>query len=81
MQKITPCLWFAGQAEEAARFYTSLLPNSQIDRILRSPADSPSGPAESVLTVEFTLAGMQYLGLQWWPRFPIHAGRLLPDLL
>ena len=59
MQKITPCLWFDGQAEPAARFYVSLLPDSRIDRVMRSPADTPSGPAGMVLTVEFTLAGNQ----------------------
>ena len=69
MQKITPCLWFNGQAEEAASFYVSLLPNSQIDRVFRSPADTPSGPAGSVLTVEFTLAGQKYLALNGGPEF------------
>jgi len=62
-QKITPCLWFDGDAEEAAKFYVSLLPDSQIDEVFRSPTDTPSGKAGSVLTVEFTLAGMTYLGL------------------
>ena len=62
-QKITPCLWFNGDAEDAATFYVSLLPDSRIDRIFRAPCDTPSGPAGSVLMVEFTLAGMQYLGL------------------
>lgn len=70
MQKVVPCLWFDGDAEEAARFYVSLLPNSSIDRILKAPAESPSGPAGMVLTVEFTLAGMQYVGLNGGPQFP-----------
>jgi predicted 3-demethylubiquinone-9 3-methyltransferase (glyoxalase superfamily) len=69
-QKIVPCLWFNGDAEEAAKFYVSLLPDSHIDRILKSPADTPSGPAGTVLTVEFTLAGMQYVGLNGGPQFP-----------
>jgi len=69
MQKITPCLWFDGQAEEAARFYVSLLPGSRVDRVFHSPADTPNGPAGSVLTVEFTLAGQQYLGLNGGPEF------------
>ncbi len=51
-------------------FYVSLLPDSRIDRILRSPADSPSGAEGSVLTVEFTLAGMSYLGLNGGPDHP-----------
>ncbi len=70
MQKIVPCLWFDGDAEEASEFYVSLLPDSQIDRILKSPVDTPSGPAGMVLTVEFTLAGNQYMGLNGGPGFP-----------
>ena len=69
MNKIVPCLWFNGQAEEAARFYVSLLPNSELGRIFRSPIDTPSGPAGSVLTVEFTLAGIPYLALNGGPEF------------
>ena len=63
MQKVTPFLSFDGQAEEAARFYVSLLPDSQIDRIIRSPMDTGGGPAGTVLMVEFTLAGAQYVAL------------------
>jgi len=68
-QKITPCLWFDGQAEKAARYYVKLLPDSRIDRVFRSPADTPSGRAGSVLTVEFTLAGRGYLGLNGGPQY------------
>lgn len=70
MQKITPCLWFDGQAEEAANFYISLLPNSRIERIVRSPAETPSGPAGMVLLVEFSLAGSRYIGINGGPMFP-----------
>ena len=63
MQKVTPFLMFDGQAEEAARFYVSLLPDSRIDRVTRSPADTPGGPAGTVLTVEFTLAGGKFIAL------------------
>ena len=63
MQKVTPFLSFDGQAEEAARFYVSLLPDSRIDRVNRSPIDTPSGPAGTVLFVEFTLAGTRYIAL------------------
>ena len=70
MSRITPCLWFNGQAEEAANFYVSLLPNSRIDRVMRSPADNPSTPAGAVLTVEFTLAGQPFEGLNGGPQFP-----------
>ena len=44
MSKISPCLWFDGQAEEAAALYTSLFPNSRIERVNRSPGETPSGP-------------------------------------
>ncbi len=67
---ITPCLWFDGQAEEAAHHYTSLLPDSHVDNIQRAPADSPSGPAGSVLVVEFTLGGSKFIGLNGGPQFP-----------
>jgi predicted 3-demethylubiquinone-9 3-methyltransferase (glyoxalase superfamily) len=68
-QKVTPCLWFDGQAEQAARYYVSLVPNSSIDRVVRSPADTPSGPAGMVLVVEFTLAGNKFTGLNGGPIF------------
>ncbi|HEX9954578.1 MAG TPA: VOC family protein [Allosphingosinicella sp.] len=61
--KVKLCLWFNGDAEEAANFYVSLLPDSRIDAVNRSPADYPAGKAGDVLTVEFTLAGRQYVGL------------------
>jgi predicted 3-demethylubiquinone-9 3-methyltransferase (glyoxalase superfamily) len=70
VQKVTPCLWFDGQAEQAARFYVSLLPDSRIDRVVRSPAESPSGPAGMVLVVEFTLAGTKFSGVNGGPQFP-----------
>ena len=57
------CLWFDGQAEDAANFYTSLLPDSRVDRVTRAPGDYAAGKEGDVLTVEFTLAGRQYLGL------------------
>jgi predicted 3-demethylubiquinone-9 3-methyltransferase (glyoxalase superfamily) len=69
MSKITPCLWFDGQAEEAANFYVGLLPDSHIDRVQRSPADYPSGSAGDVLVVYFTLAGQSFMGLNGGPEF------------
>ena len=63
MKRVTPFLLFDGQAEEAARFYVSLLPDSQIDRVTRWPAETPDGPAGDVLTVEFTLGGSQFVAL------------------
>jgi predicted 3-demethylubiquinone-9 3-methyltransferase (glyoxalase superfamily) len=64
-----PCLWFDGQAEEAAELYTSLLPDSRVDSVWRSPADTPSGPAGMVLTVDFTLAGQRFQGLNGGANF------------
>ncbi len=63
MKPITPCLWFAGDAEEAANFYVSLLPDSRIESVFHSPANTPSGPAGCVLTVEFTLNGSPFVAL------------------
>ncbi len=68
-QKITPCLWFDGNAEEAARFYASVLPDSRVDRVERAPADYPSGKAGDPLIVEFTLAGQKFTGLNGGPTF------------
>lgn len=70
MQKVTPCLWFDGQAEQAAGYYVALLPDARIDRVIRSPADTPSGPAGMVLAVEFTLAGNKFHALNGGPQFP-----------
>ncbi len=69
MDKISPCLWFDGKAEEAARFYTSLFPNSRITSIDRSPAESPSGPKDMVMTVNFTIDGRSFIGLNGGPDF------------
>src|ERR1700722_13592274 len=63
MSKISPCLWFNGEAEEAAKFYVSLLSDSKIDKIQKSPIDTPGGKAGSVLVVDFTLAGQSYMAL------------------
>ena len=69
MDTISPCLWFDGKAEEAVRFYTSLFPNSTIDTIDRSPGETPSGPAEMVLSVNFTLDGRSFIALNGGPEF------------
>ena len=63
MSKICPCLWFDGEAEEAATLYVSLLPDSGIETIQRNSVDSPAGKAGSVLVVEFTLAGQHFMAL------------------
>jgi predicted 3-demethylubiquinone-9 3-methyltransferase (glyoxalase superfamily) len=69
MSTITPCLWFDGNAEEAARFYVSLLPDSRGDKVQRAPGDYPSGKAGNVLVVEFTLMGRPFVGLNGGPHF------------
>ena len=69
MQKIVPCLWFDGDAEEAAAFYVTLFPDSRIDRVVRSPADNPSMKKGGILVVDFTLAGQKYTGLNGGPQF------------
>ena len=70
MQDLRPCLWFDHNAEEAAKFYVSLLPDSRIDNIVAAPAETPSGPEGMPLVVEFTLAGHKYIGLNGGPIFP-----------
>jgi predicted 3-demethylubiquinone-9 3-methyltransferase (glyoxalase superfamily) len=67
--KIAPCLWFNGNAEDAARFYAQTFPESGIDAINRSPSDYPDGKEGDVLTVEFTVLGMPIMGLNGGPQF------------
>jgi len=69
MQQITPCLWFDGQAEDAATFWTSIFSDSRVDRVNRAASDTPSGPKGSVITVEFTLRGQPFVGLNGGPDF------------
>ena len=61
--KVYPCLWFDHKAEEAANFYVALLPDSRIDNVWRSPAETPSGPEGMVLLIDFTVAGQQLQAL------------------
>ncbi|MFL6618346.1 MAG: VOC family protein [Povalibacter sp.] len=67
LQKIVPSLWYAKEAEEAARFYTSLFPDSRIDLVTKLPADSPSGPAGSVVVVQFTIFGHSFQAMSAGP--------------
>ena len=69
IQKVTPCLWFDGQARDAAEFYVSLLPGSSVDNVVLAPSDNPSGKEGDVLVVEFTLAGTKFTGLNGGPYF------------
>jgi 2-polyprenyl-6-hydroxyphenyl methylase/3-demethylubiquinone-9 3-methyltransferase len=68
-QKIamTTCLWFDKNAEEAANFYAKTFPDSRVTRVLTSPADYPNGKAGDTLTVEFTLLGQSFVGLNGGP--------------
>jgi predicted 3-demethylubiquinone-9 3-methyltransferase (glyoxalase superfamily) len=67
LYKTMPCLWFKTEAEEAARYYTGIFPNSKIDRISYFPSDGPGGKEGNVLLVEFTLAGQPYQTLNGSP--------------
>jgi predicted 3-demethylubiquinone-9 3-methyltransferase (glyoxalase superfamily) len=58
--KIFPHFWYAREAEEAARFYASIFPDSRVDRVTPLPSDTPSGPAGSVKVVDFTLFGQRF---------------------
>ncbi len=70
MIKIAPCVWYDGTAEDAATFYTATFPDSRVDAIHRAPGDYPDGQLGDVLTVEFTVCGMAFLGLNGGPQFP-----------
>lgn len=71
-QRITPHLWFAENADEAARFYASIFPESRVERVTRIPAETPSGPAGSVAVVEFTLFGQAFLAISAGPLDPFN---------
>lgn len=70
--KIVPHLWYSEHAAEAAKFYTSIFPDSHIDSTTPLAADSPSGPAGSVQVVEFTLAGQPFLAISAGPLDPFN---------
>jgi 2-polyprenyl-6-hydroxyphenyl methylase/3-demethylubiquinone-9 3-methyltransferase len=67
--KNTICLWYDKEAEEAARFYAKIFPDSSVDAVHRAPGDYPSGKKGDVLTVNFTVAGIPCLGLNGGPEF------------
>lgn len=67
--KNTICLWYDGDAEEAARFYARTFPDSSVEAVYRAPGDYPSGKQGDVLTVWFTVMGIPCLGLNGGPAF------------
>ncbi len=69
MNKNTICLWYERDAEEAARFYTSIFPQSSLGAVHRAPSDYPDGKAGDVLTVDFVVAGIPCIGLNGGPQF------------
>jgi predicted 3-demethylubiquinone-9 3-methyltransferase (glyoxalase superfamily) len=68
MQRITPCLWYDTQAEEAANYYVSIFPNSRIVKIARF-GDAGPGPKGGVMVVEFELDGQRFQALNGGPIF------------
>ncbi len=65
--KIFPHFWYAEEAEEAARFYASIFPDSRVDRVTALMSESPSGPPGSVKVVDFTLFGQRFQAISAGP--------------
>ena len=69
LAKNTVCLWFDRDAEEAARFYAEIFPDTRVTAVRRAPGDYPSGKQGDVLSVEFTLMGIPCIALNGGPEF------------
>ena len=69
MPTLTPNLWFDKDAEEAANFYAAIFPNSRVDNVSRAPADFPGGHKGDVLTVNWTMSGQPFTGINGGPEF------------
>ena len=69
MSKVTLCLWYEGDAEEAATFYATTFPDSHVGAVHRAPGDYPDGKQGDALTVEFTVIGIPCIGLNGGPMF------------
>ncbi len=70
--KIFPFFWYTKEAEEAARFYASIFPDSRVERVTPLPVDSPSGPAGSVKVVDFILFGKRFQAMSAGPLDPFN---------
>ena len=68
--KVTLCLWYNGDAEEAARFYAATFPDSSVGAVHRAPGDYPAGKQGDALTVMFTVLGINCIGLNGGPGRP-----------
>jgi predicted 3-demethylubiquinone-9 3-methyltransferase (glyoxalase superfamily) len=71
-QKLFPHFWYAKEAEEAARFYASIFPDSRVDRVFKIPSETPSGPPGSVSIVDFTLFGQRCQAISAGPLDPFN---------
>jgi predicted 3-demethylubiquinone-9 3-methyltransferase (glyoxalase superfamily) len=67
--KNTVCIWYDTEAEEAARFYAATFPDTKVNAVHLAPSDNPSNKAGQVLTVEFSLMGIECIGLNGGPTF------------
>ena len=70
--KIFPSFWYVKEAEDAARFYASIFPDSKVERVVPLPVDTPSGPAGSVKVVDFTLFGQRLQAFSAGPLDPFN---------
>ncbi|MGZ6134028.1 MAG: VOC family protein, partial [Myxococcaceae bacterium] len=70
--KIFTHFWFVKEAEEAARFYAAIFPDSRVERVFPIPIDTPSGPAGSVNIVDFTLFGQRFQAISAGPLDPFN---------
>src|SRR2546421_1491584 len=75
--KITPCLWFDGRAEEAAKFYVSVFRNAKMGEVTRYGETGP-GAKGSVMTASFTIEGPGVRRPEWWAQFQVQRGGVLP---